>query len=41
MTTKNTDHISSVEYGETRNREKMDRNVINQETPNLGQAMKE
>jgi hypothetical protein len=41
MTTKNIDHISSVEYGQIRNREEMDRRVINQETLNLGQAMKE
>jgi hypothetical protein len=41
MTTENIGDFSSMEYGQTRNRERMARKVINQETRNLGQAMKE
>jgi hypothetical protein len=41
MTTENIGLISSAEYGQKRNREKMDRKVINQRARNLGQAMTE
>jgi hypothetical protein len=41
MTIENTEEISAVEYGQTRNHEKMVYKVANQETRNLGEVIKE
>jgi hypothetical protein len=41
MTIENTEEISAVEYGQTRNHEKMVYKVTNQEARNLGEVVKE